>query len=132
MTGTKVLEVQADRLITSAGEVPADLIVWAAGIKAAEANATYGLEINRANQFVVSPRLETSSPGLFALGDCSSCPWENGRQVPARAQAAHQQASYLVPVPDGLAGRAPARAALRLQGPGLAGVAGRQQGVWAT
>ena len=95
MTGTKVLEVQADRLITSAGEVPADLIVWAAGIKAAEANASYGLEINRANQFVVGPRLETSAPGIFAIGDCSSCAWEGGRQVPARAQAAHQQASYL-------------------------------------
>lgn len=95
MTGTKVLEVRADRLMTSAGEVPADLIVWAAGIKAADANASLGLETNRAHQFVVGPRLETSVPGIFALGDCAACAWDNGRQVPARAQAAHQQAEYL-------------------------------------
>lgn len=95
MTGTKVLEVRADRLITSASEVPAELIVWAAGIKAADGNANLGLETNRANQFVVSLRLETSVPGIFAIGDCAACAWDNGRQVPARAQAAHQQASYL-------------------------------------
>lgn len=95
MTATKVLEVRADGLSTSAGDVPAELIVWAAGIKAAEANKGYGLEINRSNQFVVNDHLETSAPGLYALGDCAACVWHDGKPVPARAQAAHQQASYL-------------------------------------
>ena len=29
------------------------------------------------------------------IGDCAACPWHDGTMVPARAQAAHQQASYL-------------------------------------
>lgn len=94
-TGTKVLEVRADRLITSAGELPADLIVWAAGIQAAASQASLGLATNRAHQFVVDAGLQTSVSGIYALGDCAACPWQDGKQVPARAQAAHQQANYL-------------------------------------
>jgi NADH dehydrogenase len=99
-TGAKVVAVHADRLETSLGEVPADLIVWAAGVKAAPTNADYGLVTNKTNQFVVNERLETSAPDVWALGDCAACPWvgtegKEGRIIPARAQAAHQQASYL-------------------------------------
>lgn len=97
-TGAKVNEVRIDRLVTSKGEFPADLIVWAAGVKAAEANAGFGLETNRLNQFVVDERLRTSAPDLWAIGDCAAAPWKDGKIVPARAQAAHQQATYLADV----------------------------------
>lgn len=89
-----VSRIAEDHLVAGERTIEADLIVWAAGIKAAENNAGYGLEINRANQFVVNARLETSGAGVFALGDCAACAWGD-RLVPARAQAAHQQASYL-------------------------------------
>lgn len=98
LTGTKVQSVEPGVLHTSVGDLPADLIVWAAGIKAADANAGFGLTVNRANQFVVNDRLETSASGIYALGDCAACAWTEGRQVPARAQAAHQQASHLFKV----------------------------------
>ncbi|NDY90047.1 NAD(P)/FAD-dependent oxidoreductase [Ideonella livida] len=98
MTGTKVQAIEADGLQTSQGRVPADLIVWAAGIKAADSNLRYGLSTNRAHQFIVNDRLETSAPGLYALGDCAACVWEGDKLVPARAQAAHQQACYLLQV----------------------------------
>lgn len=94
-TSAKVLAVHADRLETSLGSLRADLIVWAAGIKAAEANKGFGLETNGGNQFVVNDRLETSARDVWALGDCAAAPWKDGKNVPARAQAAHQQASYL-------------------------------------
>ncbi len=94
-TGAKVLAVHPDRLETNQGTLRADLIVWAAGIKAAEANTGFGLATNGGNQFVVNDRLETSAPDVWALGDCAAAPWKDGRIVPARAQAAHQQASYL-------------------------------------
>jgi NADH dehydrogenase len=97
-TGAKVIAVHPDRLETSLGDISADLIVWAAGVKAAGANAAYGLETNRLNQFVVSDRLETSAADVYALGDCAACPWKDGKLVPARAQAAHQQADYLTKV----------------------------------
>ncbi|MDB5456164.1 MAG: FAD-dependent pyridine nucleotide-disulfide oxidoreductase, partial [Caulobacter sp.] len=94
-TGAKVLAVHKDHLETSQGDIPAELIVWAAGIKAAAGNGDFGLETTKLNQFVVNDRLETSALDVYALGDCAACPWKDGRTVPARAQAAHQQASYL-------------------------------------
>ncbi|ATE61227.1 NAD(P)/FAD-dependent oxidoreductase [Thauera sinica] len=98
LTATRVTEVRRDRLLTTAGEIPADIIVWAAGIKAADANREFGLETNRINQFVVNDRLETSVPNVYALGDCAACRWQGDKLVPARAQAAHQQAGYLAGV----------------------------------
>ncbi|QUD89112.1 NAD(P)/FAD-dependent oxidoreductase [Phenylobacterium montanum] len=95
LTGAKVQEVAACGLATSAGPIPADLVVWAAGVKAADSNAGLGLAVTRSNQFQVDDHLQTSAPGVFALGDCAACPWRDGKLVPARAQAAHQQASYL-------------------------------------
>jgi len=94
LTATPVTEVKADRLVTSTGEVVADIIVWAAGIKAADGNTGFGLATNRVNQFVVDDRLRTSAADIYALGDCAACPWGD-KLVPARAQAAHQQAAYL-------------------------------------
>ncbi len=83
-----------DRLVIGDREIGADIMVWAAGIKAADRNAGFGLATNRANQFVVNAQLETSVANIFALGDCAACAWGD-LQVPARAQAAHQQATYL-------------------------------------
>lgn len=95
LTDTKVERVEDGALVTSAGRTPAELIVWAAGVKAAAANAGFGLAVNRLNQFVVNDRLETAAPGVWAMGDCAAAPWKDGRDVPARASAAHQQSDYL-------------------------------------
>ena len=58
--------------------------------------ADLGLPLNKLGQLEVNERLETSDPHVLALGDCCAVPWRDGRSVPARAQAAHQQADYLV------------------------------------
>ncbi len=82
-------------LTTDAGDLPADFVVWAAGIKAAEGNRRFGLEVNKANQFVVNNKLQSSVPGIYALGDCAALLWHDDKLVPARAQTAHQQAAHL-------------------------------------
>ena len=107
-TDTKVVAIQDDGLQTSAGPLAADLVVWAAGIQAAPAHAGFGLETNRQHQFVVDARLQTSARGIYALGDNAACPWRDGQWVPARAQAASQQASYLARVLAGAASEPPA------------------------
>jgi NADH:ubiquinone reductase (H+-translocating) len=80
--------------------VPAELIVWAAGVKAPDfLRELDGLETNRINQLVVRPTLQaTRDDDVFAIGDCAACPWlgKEGATVPPRAQAAHQQASHMV------------------------------------
>ena len=79
-------------------DIPAELVVWAAGVKAPDfLKDLAGLETNRINQLVVRPTLQTSDDDIFAFGDCAACPWpEMSGDVPPRAQAAHQQASHLV------------------------------------
>ncbi|HRP23778.1 MAG TPA: NAD(P)/FAD-dependent oxidoreductase [Thauera sp.] len=98
-TGAKVAEVLADGVRLADGRIlPAELVVWAAGVKGAEfLTRLDGLETNRINQLVVRQTLQTTADDdIFALGDCAACPWpEKNGFVPPRAQAAHQQASHL-------------------------------------
>lgn len=100
LTDAAVSEVTADSLITASGLViPATLKVWAAGIRApAFLQEIDGLETNRINQLQVLPTLQTTrDENIFAFGDCAACPQKGSdRNVPPRAQAAHQQASLLV------------------------------------
>jgi NADH:ubiquinone reductase (H+-translocating) len=99
LTGERVTEVSSLGVKTATGrEIPAELVVWAAGIKAPDFLKDIGdLETNRINQLVVAQTLQTTrDPNIFAFGDCASCPWpEKQNAVPPRAQAAHQQASHL-------------------------------------
>lgn len=75
---------------------PADLCVWAAGIKAPDFLAGLGLPTNKAGQLEVNDRLQvTGHANIHAFGDCAACPGPDGKLVPPRAQAAHQQADYL-------------------------------------
>jgi len=108
--GARVAEVMKDGLRLVGGrKIAAELVVWAAGVKAPEVLAHLdGLESNRINQLVVRPTLETTrDPNIFALGDCAACPWLGHEgNVPPRAQAAHQEASHLVRMlPRRLAGK---------------------------
>lgn len=111
-TGARVSEVRADGVMLASGEfVPSELVVWSAGVKAPEVLKTFdGLEVNRINQLMVKPTLQTTlDPDIFALGDCASCPREGSPMpVPPRAQAAHQMASHMVKQIDlRLAGQPP-------------------------
>ena len=112
VTGERVTEVSPSGVKTATGrEIPAELVVWAAGIKAPDfLKDIGGLETNRINQLVVSQNLQTTRDGnIFAFGDCASCPWpEKKNSVPPRAQSAHQQASHLYRMlPRRLRGEAP-------------------------
>jgi NADH dehydrogenase len=87
--------------LASGEEIEAELVVWAAGVKAPDFLRDLGLETNRINQIVVHQTLQsTRDENVFAIGDCSACPWPGGRAegrlVPPRAQAAHQQASHML------------------------------------
>jgi NADH dehydrogenase len=102
-TSAKVAAVQADGVQLSDGRLlPAELVVWAAGVKAADfLKDIGGLETNRSNQLVVRPTLQTTrDDDVFVIGDCAACAWPEanggkGGFVPPRAQAAHQQASHV-------------------------------------
>ena len=78
--------------------IAAEMVVWAAGVKAPPFLAELGLQTNALNQVLVDECLRSvSDPAIFAIGDCAAAKWHAASQrfVPPRAQAAHQQASYL-------------------------------------
>jgi NADH dehydrogenase len=96
-TKTMITEVTDQGFRTKDGDIiPSVLRVWAAGVKAPEFMKTLGLETNRANQLVVNSSLQTTDDHIFALGDCCSVMHSDGKPVPPRAQAAHQQSTHLV------------------------------------
>jgi NADH:ubiquinone reductase (H+-translocating) len=101
-TNAKVAEVLPDGVRLADGQfLPAELVVWAAGVKAPDfLKDIAGLETNRVNQLVVRPTLQTSGDeNIFAIGDCAACAWPQAGEeilVPPRAQAAHQQATHLM------------------------------------
>jgi NADH dehydrogenase len=98
LTSEKVTEVQERAILTaSAKHIPADLTVWAAGIRAPDILSRLGLPVNKMGQVLVAQTLQTEADkNIFAFGDCACCPWpETGKTVPPRAQAAHQQAKFL-------------------------------------
>ena len=93
---TKVVSASKEGLHTGDGQlIPADLMVWAAGIKVPDFMANIaGLETNRINQLHVNEFLQTSrDANIFAIGDCAQFTSPDGSRVPPRAQSAHQMAS---------------------------------------
>jgi NADH:quinone reductase (non-electrogenic) len=98
-TSARVTQVLANGVQLASGVfIPAELVVWSAGVKAPDFLKDFGgLETNTINQLVVRSTLQTTRDNdIFAIGDCAACPWPGqDRPVPPRAQAAHQQASHL-------------------------------------
>ncbi len=97
VTECKVTSIEPGRVLDAGGNTyRADLCVWAAGIRAPELLATLGLPTNRGGQLEVDAWLRVKgSDHIYALGDCAACIDRDGKAVPPRAQAAHQQADFL-------------------------------------
>jgi NADH dehydrogenase len=101
-TGTRVMAVRPGEVVLDGGEtVPAEMIVWAAGIKAPNfLRDLDGLETDSLNRLVVRPTMQTTrDDDVFAIGDCADCVLPGAtKPLPPRAQTARQQADYMVKV----------------------------------
>jgi NADH:ubiquinone reductase (H+-translocating) len=109
LTSTRVTAARPDGFVHGDDAfVPADLMVWAAGVKAPDfMHELAGLETTRSNQIVVRPSLQsTRDDDIFALGDCSSLRLDEApRPLAPTAQVATQQAEHLAKaLPAWLAG----------------------------
>ncbi|HEX8601298.1 MAG TPA: NAD(P)/FAD-dependent oxidoreductase [Pseudoduganella sp.] len=98
LTDTRVTEIGPDHVTVLKGDrYPADIVVWAAGIKAPDFLKSLGLPTVKGGQLDVTGELVVKGfPDIYALGDCALCIAADGKPVPPRAQAAHQQADYLL------------------------------------
>ncbi|MBA4742884.1 MAG: NAD(P)/FAD-dependent oxidoreductase [Azoarcus sp.] len=101
LTEEKVSEVTETEIRTESGRVlPADIAVWAAGIRAPSFLAELdGLEVDEANRLRVTNELVTTRDlDIYVIGDCAATPAAGGGILPPLAQVAHQQASHLARV----------------------------------
>ena len=95
-TNTKVKAADANGFIISDdSRIDAELLVWAAGIKAPDVLSSLELATNRINQLVVNGKLQTADPAIFAIGDCCACEMSSGKNIPPRAQSAQQMAMHM-------------------------------------
>ncbi|MEO7496644.1 MAG: FAD-dependent oxidoreductase [Massilia sp.] len=98
VTNCKVSAIGPGEVSDSEGNTyRADLCVWAAGIRAPAFLAELGLPLTRVGQIDVDAFLRVKGyADIYAMGDCAACVDRDGNLVPPRAQAAHQQADFLL------------------------------------
>lgn len=94
-TNTRITQVVSDGFIDADDTlIPADLMVWAAGVRVQSWIADTGLEVNRINQVECMPSLKSKTDdSVYVIGDCCSITMSDGTRVPPRAQSAHQMAN---------------------------------------
>jgi NADH dehydrogenase len=94
----RVTQIDRHQVLDKDGNVyRADICVWAAGIRAPEFLGSLGLPVTKGGAIDVDGHLRVKGvEGVYALGDCAACMDGDGKPVPPRAQAAHQQADFLV------------------------------------
>ena len=98
MENTRIKEARQEGFITQDDTlIPANLMIWAAGVKAPDFIRELDLfEINGANQIMVNPDLSsTMDPDIYVIGDSCAFQQQDGTWVPPRAQSAHQMAEQL-------------------------------------
>ncbi|MEM8542298.1 MAG: FAD-dependent oxidoreductase, partial [Pseudomonadota bacterium] len=98
-TGERISVIKSGQIEFESGDAfQADIIVWAAGVKAPEAIAELSvLQRTNSGQIKVNNYLQsTGDPSVYAIGDCSSYIPEGGNiPLPPTGQVARQQAEYL-------------------------------------
>src|SRR6266542_3189792 len=120
--GASVADYDGKRIQPKSGQaIPADTVIWAAGVRASPLNATLGLTAARQGRIPVEPTLQVQGhPEVFIIGDAAYRE-ENGEPLPMVAPVAIQM------------GRAVARNIIRqLRGQPLEPFRYRDQGTLAT
>jgi NADH dehydrogenase len=92
INGAKVKEVRPDAVeISNGSTVPARTTIWAAGIQPPPLVGNLDVQRDNRGRMLVDPYLRVKgSPGVYAVGDCTSMQYD-GPPIPALAQAAEQQ-----------------------------------------
>jgi NADH:ubiquinone reductase (H+-translocating) len=93
-TGAAVTAVDADGVAVGSERIPAQTILWAAGVAASPLGASFGLPLDRAGRVTAEATLAVPGhPEIFVAGDICSFQ-QNGRPLPGVAQVAKQQGAH--------------------------------------
>ncbi len=93
---TRVTDIQPEKVVLGATEIPAHTIVWAAGVSASPITAGIGAPMDRGGRVQVLPDLSVPGrPEIFCLGDLVSVAGPDGKPVPGVAPAAIQMGQHV-------------------------------------
>jgi NADH dehydrogenase len=94
--GASVADYDGKRIQLKSGEaIPADTVIWAAGVRASPLNATLGLAAARQGRIAVEPTLHVPGhPEVFIIGDAAYLE-QNGQALPMVAPVAIQMGRFV-------------------------------------
>jgi NADH dehydrogenase len=89
LLGTPIKEVHESEVVLGDGRaIPTRTVVWTGGVRPAPLVAESGVECDHAGRALVQPTMETSEPGVFAIGDCAWIPKPHDEKQRAYAPTA--------------------------------------------
>ena len=94
-TNTAVTSVGAGSVSIAQETIPAETVIWAAGVSASPLGATLGAPVDRAGRVLIEPEL--TIPGyknVFVIGDLASLKGDDGLPLPGVAQVAIQMGKH--------------------------------------
>jgi NADH:ubiquinone reductase (H+-translocating) len=94
-TGAAVTGITEDKVYLGEQSLPAQVVLWAAGVSASPLGKLLGAPTDRAGRVQVQPDLTLPGhPEVFVLGDLASIMQENGKPVPGVAPSAIQMGEF--------------------------------------
>ena len=95
-TNAAVREVKSRQIILKEGEpIPAEVTIWAAGVKGEPTAGALGLPINGTRVSVGQTLQVENYPHIWAIGDISGAKGKDGRFLPMVAPVALQQGKFV-------------------------------------
>ncbi len=75
-TNTAIKEVRVDGVVIGDDDefIPARTVIWTGGVRPSPVVHESGIEVDKAGRAIVSGSMETSRPGVWAIGDCALIP----------------------------------------------------------
>ena len=95
-TSHMVTRVEPGTVMVGEERIPAQVVLWAAGVAASPLGRRLGVSVDRAGRVPVQPDLSIPGhPEVFVIGDLASLADESGKMLPGVAQVAIQQGEYV-------------------------------------
>jgi NADH dehydrogenase len=94
-TNTMVTNVEPGLVTVGTEKIPANVILWGAGVLASPLGKMLGAPLDKAGRVLVAPDLSVPGhPEVFVIGDLASAKMKNGKPVPGVAPAAIQMGRF--------------------------------------
>ena len=95
-TSQMVTRVEPGAVLVGEERIPAQVVLWAAGVAASPLGRRLGVPVDRAGRVLVQPDLSIPRhPEVFVIGDLAALADESGKMLPGVAPVAIQQGEYV-------------------------------------